>query len=81
MGVSDLFFYICHQAKRGCMKDKDLSSDIPAVMWQDLSRCLVWSYLSGTILRWNCVFQMQEFVPWVSLYWLSFRGGKDSVQG
>lgn len=31
--ISDLFLYICCDAKRGCMKDKDLSSDIPATVW------------------------------------------------
>jgi len=47
VGVSIYSFIFVTKQKRGCMKDKDLSSDIPAVMWQDLSRCLVWSYLSG----------------------------------
>ena len=27
--------------------DKEFKPLCPAVMWQDLSRCLVWSYLSG----------------------------------
>ena len=56
------------------MKDKDLSSDIPATVWPVLLFGIV--MLIGAIQKWKWVLQMQGTRPFGFLYWLGYLWGE-----
>ena len=61
------------------MKDKDLSSDIPATVWPVLLFGIVMPV--GAILKWKWVLQMQGSCSLVSLFVWAPLGGKRGLGG
>ena len=58
------------------MKDKDLSSDIPAAYTAWLISAFGGVMLVGAIQKWKWVLQMQGTRPFGFLYWLGYLWGE-----
>ena len=61
------------------MKDKDLSSDIPAEYTVWLVPLFGIVMLVGAIQKWKWVLQMQGTRPFGFLYWLGYLWGENRV--